>query len=152
MLRALVISGWMLTAFLLALSARLLAEPIVREPTDSTARMRSQQQAEPSTMPDYDLDRIVTRDLFDAMPRAGDVPPPQTAPQMVPAPRHTLVARGIAWSNRPLAIIEGIPGTAGGQPFALGDSVGSFVITGITRRSVRLRSSDTSFTLTLPDR
>jgi len=64
-------------------------------------------------------------------------------------PAPALHLRGIVWSSRPAALLEGIPGSAEAVVMEVGDNLAGFTVIEVMPDSVRVAGTDTTWTLTL---
>ena len=67
------------------------------------------------------------------------------------AARPVLGLRGILWGARPLAILEGLPGTEGQMVVSAGDTVGALVVRRIAPTRVVISGMDTVWVLGIAD-
>lgn len=56
---------------------------------------------------------------------------------------------GIVWSDRPVAVVGGIPGTAGARAMQVGDTIGGIQLRRVTKGGAMLAGFDTAWSLTL---
>ncbi len=138
----------------LAVSAVLLAAPVIPDPVLPPRRALPAPSRLPAEPTATSLERGLARPLFrrTRKPARLAFDPDRAAGEVAmepSAPRPQLSLSGIVWSPRPIAVLEGLPNITGSTVMRTGDRTAGVWVKRIGRESVTLEGFDTTWVLKL---
>lgn len=154
--RALLTGGGFVTVLGLALVAGASGVPLVRRPPPIRAltAVRAAAADSDADVSSSEPARALTRNVF----RAARRPPRMAFGAVDPttvtdgsAERRSLRLVGLVVGERPMALIEGVPGVSGAAVLAPGDTLQALRVTRVGARSVNARWRGDTLTLQLRD-